>query len=212
MNMTDFDRACELLPDGVTWGEAITPSIVKHIAEASQAQQPTSEQVEQAVSLLKSLRGLCDVEDYPTIDGIISTLAAQAQQEIEIDMLTGDVTWKFNEAQTQEPLEIQALTTICKLLDGSQPKDPLGALFVAQSALRQSQAQQESQWISVEERLPEKFVDVLVHPRPTDYICEAAWLGDAWYWSDYELNFGVITNKCVVTHWMPLPPAPEGGE
>lgn len=167
MNMTDFDRACELLPDGVTWGEAITPSIVKHIAEA-----------------------------------------AQAQQEIEIDMLTGDVTWKFNEAQTQEPLEIQALTTICKLLDGSQPKDPLGALFVAQSALRQSQAQQESQWISVEERLPEKFVDVLVHPRPTDYICEAAWLGDAWYWSDYELNFGVITNKCVVTHWMPLPKNP----
>lgn len=80
----------------------------------------------------------------------------------------------------------------------------------AVAAALAAQAQQESQWISVEERLPEKFVDVVVYPRPTDYICEAAWLGDAWYWSDYELNFGVITNKCVVTHWLPIPPAPEG--
>lgn len=39
MNMKDFDSACELLPEGVTWGEAITPSIVKHIAEAALAAQ-----------------------------------------------------------------------------------------------------------------------------------------------------------------------------
>jgi len=84
----------------------------------------------------------------------IAKLQSQAQQEIEIDMLTGDVTWKFNEAQTQEPLEIQALTTICKLLDGSQPKDPLGALFVAQPALRQSQAQQEPLKVSENWREP----------------------------------------------------------
>lgn len=48
MNMRDFDRACELLPEGVTWGEAITPSIVKHIAEAvrtQQQQEVTDEQI-----------------------------------------------------------------------------------------------------------------------------------------------------------------------
>lgn len=104
-------------------------------------------------------------------------------------MLTGDVTWKFNEAQTQEPLEIQALTTICKLLDGSQPKDPLGALFVAQSALRQSQEQQTEN-----------------KPVAWGYAWECKSVGD---WRIEKLGEGCIPPKDTIAIYV-IPPAPEG--
>lgn len=97
-------------------------------------------------------------------------------------------------------------TLIEQLANAMQMHADMTAKYVA---IVQSQAQQESRWISVDERLPEKFVDVLVHPRPTDYCCEAALHKDAWYWAEYESNFGEKRVKCKVTHWMPLPPAGE---
>lgn len=36
----DFQRACKLLPEGVSWGGALTPPIALHIASAQQAAQP----------------------------------------------------------------------------------------------------------------------------------------------------------------------------
>lgn len=90
-------------------------------------------------------------------------------------------------------------------------------MFLGFQAALASQVQQtESRWISVNERLPEPWTDVLVHPRPTDYICEAQLVrAGAGYWFEYfeyERNNGIVKTECNVTYWMPLPPAPEGGK
>ena len=61
-----------------------------------------------------------------------------------------------------------------------------------------------SEWISVEERLPEGRVTVLIYSRvegiqPASYLYkDSEWIG-----ADDDDLF-------VVTHWMPLPAPPEG--
>lgn len=67
-------------------------------------------------------------------------------------------------------------------------------------------------WVSVDDRLPEPWTEVLVYPRPSDYCCEAQ-MGRAgcetyWEYSEYEAGFGDVKHRCNVTHWMPLPAAP----
>ncbi len=37
-----------------------------------------------------------------------------------------------------------------------------------------------AEWVSVEERLPDRWETVLVWPRPTDYCCEAHHTGREW--------------------------------
>ena len=57
------------------------------------------------------------------------------------------------------------------------------------------------EWISVEERLPQKHDEVLVFcdgARQLDFICSDG----RWYDHDHKK----------VTHWMPIPEAPKGGE
>ena len=77
----------------------------------------------------------------------------------------------------------------------------------------QSQAQQtKSQWISVEERLPESKNEVLVFEKSNN-VSFSFFDGKAWFINEYERNYGYIQRKLpdgLVTHWMPLPPAPEG--
>jgi hypothetical protein len=94
----------------------------------------------------------------------------------------------------------------------------LRMLVRAAAALSQPPAAaQREAWISVEERLPKPFEDVLVHPRPTDYCCEAQVNTQGqWSYGEYELNFGEHRHKCLVTHWQPQPAPPiaaqkEGG-
>jgi hypothetical protein len=66
-------------------------------------------------------------------------------------------------------------------------------------------------WVSVEERLPCPFKEVLVHPRPSDYCNEARVdTKGEWRYSEYD-SHGDQTYKCRVTHWMPLPAAPQEG-
>lgn len=62
-------------------------------------------------------------------------------------------------------------------------------------------------WISVKDRLPPPFEEVWVHPRPSDYCCEACVdTAGNWKYSEYETNFGVNHIKCEVEYWMPAPP------
>lgn len=75
-----------------------------------------------------------------------------------------------------------------------------------------SQAQQtESQWISVDKCLPDgdRFVDVFVKSRSN--------LAYGTRFTEFRFINGVfdvssLPSACYVSHWMPLPPAPEGGE
>jgi len=74
------------------------------------------------------------------------------------------------------------------------------ALDMAIAALREQPL-----WISVEERLPETWVEVLAFVPGVGY--EVAWFCGAenswrWAWTGESVTL-------VVTHWMPLPEAPE---
>lgn len=66
-----------------------------------------------------------------------------------------------------------------------------------------------SEWISVKERLPEEWVEVLVFVPGVG--CEIAWFCGAvnlwrWVWTGESVTLDV-------THWMPLPSPPgEEGE
>jgi hypothetical protein len=71
-------------------------------------------------------------------------------------------------------------------------------------------------WVSVEDRLPEKYTEVIVYPSPT-YYCITAQYGkfsrsiesDTWYYGEYLAGYGHENNTCKVTHWQPLPAAPK---
>ena len=56
----------------------------------------------------------------------------------------------------------------------------------------------QSGWISVDERLPEPFEDVVVYDK-INFIC-----------IDY-IDSNNVWGHTLVTHWMPLPEAPKGG-
>ena len=69
-------------------------------------------------------------------------------------------------------------------------------------------------WISVDERLPKPWDDVLIFPRPTDYCCEGhVDHKGQWYYGEYGQNGGHENHRIKPTHWRPLPhpPVHEGG-
>ena len=64
------------------------------------------------------------------------------------------------------------------------------------------------EWISVEERLPEKDIEVLVALKIGDRVSvdtDRIYFGK---WLNYG-KFGCACEKGYVTHWMPLPEAPK---
>lgn len=65
---------------------------------------------------------------------------------------------------------------------------------------------EERRWVPVGERLPEKYQSVIVALTPDSKgrveVCEAV----HWKGSDFETDRG--NYEC--SHWMPLPPGPEG--
>jgi len=64
---------------------------------------------------------------------------------------------------------------------------------------------QQDRWISVEERLPNRFDTVLTYGKLHIVIC---WFADG-IWRHHESE---KENKHEVTHWMPLPPSPPNPE
>ncbi len=70
------------------------------------------------------------------------------------------------------------------------------------------------QWISVEDRLPEPGVPVLVNYIGTDELPHAdgvvAWTDWGALWWEGSLADSEDEVAVPITHWMPLPEAPEG--
>ena len=70
------------------------------------------------------------------------------------------------------------------------------------------------QWISVEDRLPEPGVPVLVNYIGTDELTYAdgvvAWTDWGALWWEGSLADSEDEVTVPITHWMPLPEAPEG--
>lgn len=67
--------------------------------------------------------------------------------------------------------------------------------------VKQALQQRESEWISVEDRLPEEFKSVLVCG---DDIRSVALYKDAIFYVDFS-----VLHHSKVTHWMPLPTPPN---
>lgn len=65
-------------------------------------------------------------------------------------------------------------------------------------------------WVSIAERLPKKYEEVMVWPQPTGY-CMTGELGDSgWTYGEYETGWGHVDSMMSdPTHWMPLPPPPD---
>lgn len=91
--------------------------------------------------------------------------------------------------------------------------------WLAWKARAQSQNEQPKQipdgWISVDDRLPKKYTEVLVYPQPNEYSLCASYgkfkskqIDDGWFYGEYEAGIGHENYACKVTHWIPLPPAP----
>lgn len=61
-----------------------------------------------------------------------------------------------------------------------------------------------SEWIDVNERLPELNQDVLVCKFGNSVMCYSHRITENGVWYGYGQSFGTKS----VTHWMPLPPPP----
>ena len=73
-----------------------------------------------------------------------------------------------------------------------------------------------SGWIPVSEQMPEDDDFVYIWPRPdfgvelhVGQYCERSHKGGGWYAQVYEQNYGIEWHPITVTHWMPLPAAPQ---
>lgn len=72
-------------------------------------------------------------------------------------------------------------------------------------------------WVSVKDRLPEKYIDVLVlvqYPKVNGYTGHymvIAWKSDDDSWKSDNNNFN-NDPEGVVTHWMPMPELPKEEE
>lgn len=71
-------------------------------------------------------------------------------------------------------------------------------------------------WVACSERMPEDDEFVYIWPRPdlgvelhVGQYCECHPKGDGWYAQVYEQNYGIEWCPITVTHWMPLPAAPQ---
>ncbi|MEG5654750.1 DUF551 domain-containing protein [Enterobacter roggenkampii] len=71
-------------------------------------------------------------------------------------------------------------------------------------------------WVACSDRMPEDDDFVYIWPRPdfgvelhVGQYCECHPKGDGWYAQVYEQNYGIEWYPINVTHWIPLPAAPQ---
>lgn len=71
-------------------------------------------------------------------------------------------------------------------------------------------------WVACSERMPDDDDFVYIWPRPdfgvelhVGQYCECHPKGDGWYAQVCEQNYGIEWCPITVTHWMPLPAAPQ---
>ena len=63
-----------------------------------------------------------------------------------------------------------------------------------------------NEWVSVKDRLPEYYREVLVHVNGCIYLAmlfDQRMINEPDYWCDHSGQLGKVT------HWMPLPDAPK---
>lgn len=102
------------------------------------------------------------------------------------------------------------LTDQCVKETGAFAKGVNKGLNIARSALRNEQIAPTltppNEWISVEERLPEGHMQVLMWSARWK-IAEAGSYYNKHFWVYTEIGDGYIADN--ITHWMPLPEAPD---
>lgn len=82
--------------------------------------------------------------------------------------------------------------------------EPDGVICTVGCLLRKEPTVEMPRWISVQERLPETYVDVLVC-NGNEFITVALYDGEEWM--EVIDKFEILLTS--VTHWMPLPEPPE---
>ena len=96
---------------------------------------------------------------------------------------------------------------------GAYSKGVNTGLDIARSALRNEQIAPtltpQNEWVSVEERLPEGHVQVLMWSAKGN-IAEAGSYYNKNFWVYSEIGDGYIADD--ITHWMPLPEPPKKEE
>lgn len=104
----------------------------------------------------------------------------------------------------------------CAICDECRAHTPSCECIMCDAAIESATAiynagyRKQSEWISVEERLPHvsgKYICGVKDKKGNTWTVSADWSLEMKTWFG---EFGEIKN--IVTHWMPLPEAPKGGE
>jgi hypothetical protein len=66
-----------------------------------------------------------------------------------------------------------------------------------------------AEWIPVSARLPEKDVEVIVWPYPTEYIRTGKVFNKFWSYSEFDMNHDDEHSMDPPAYWTPLPPPPK---
>ena len=77
-----------------------------------------------------------------------------------------------------------------------------------QDALARVAKEAVPQWISVKDRMPKPYVDVLVYGTTHTYGREHTFMKESYYCGDDDGYFFCEDTDTSVSHWMPLPPPP----
>ena len=74
-----------------------------------------------------------------------------------------------------------------------------------ETSLQETSSNTPTGWISVNDRLPETYVDVLGW-RPISKKITICWVDAFNVWMH---DFGTVERTLLITHWMPLPTPPQ---
>ncbi|MDV0452676.1 DUF551 domain-containing protein [Enterobacter roggenkampii] len=114
----------------------------------------------------------------------------------------------------------EPVTTAYKLRDAVETIHNSGIAIDAEKILAERDALNypaiPDGWVACSDRMPEDDDFVYIWPRPdfgvelhVGQYCECHPKGDGWYAQVYEQNYGIEWYPINVTHWIPLPAAPQ---